>query len=515
MAYTNCGGGFQQADMGVSAKLGTARSLTVVARDQISYQPFNLVGGQILAFDTLTLSFQTDGNLVLYRDAGLSDQIAVWSSGTFGRNCSAGCVAALQTDGNLVLYQNGQAYWNTGTNGLPNPTLMISQHPPYISVQSNGQTFWYANTNLNWFTSIDPYGGYGSGRPGAVDYMDLFQAGSDWQNSLKQINVLKVYAQLLENGPDQQLRQIFSFLKDNHIALAVEFGAFTSPGNCGINVEGTGGQSLAAQISARVQQLGGQIDFVAMDEPVYYEHYNTTSTPSPWNSCQMPFAALAQNLVQTASVFRQYFPAIIIGDIEPFSQMPSSTSWASDYGQFADAFKAANNGAPLGFAHDDAAVESTAWQQRIGGLQSLLAQRKIAYGLIRNGNGSSDATWVQSALDRINIYNSLNLPAPAHNIFQSWDPYPTHDLSETSPTALTYVANSFFQMQGSYAQAAQAAQAAQNAINTATQVSLSQASTQTATFITQLYSGLLSRAPDAGGFQNWVSYASSSGATCS
>jgi hypothetical protein len=53
------------------------------------------------------LVMQSDGNLVIYGDAG-----AVWSTSTHGH---PGAVLALQDDGNLVVYDGGVALWNSQT----------------------------------------------------------------------------------------------------------------------------------------------------------------------------------------------------------------------------------------------------------------------------------------------------------------------------------------------------------------------------------------------------------------
>jgi hypothetical protein len=62
----------------------------------------------------LDVVFQTDGNLVLYRNIqGQSGRTALWHTGTMGRNPWR---AIMQSDGNFVLYDRNQnAYWHTDT----------------------------------------------------------------------------------------------------------------------------------------------------------------------------------------------------------------------------------------------------------------------------------------------------------------------------------------------------------------------------------------------------------------
>lgn len=52
----------------------------------------------------MTLTMQTDGNLVARLNTGKGSGQVVWSSGTSG---NSGAYAVMQTDGNLVVYKNG------------------------------------------------------------------------------------------------------------------------------------------------------------------------------------------------------------------------------------------------------------------------------------------------------------------------------------------------------------------------------------------------------------------------
>ena len=67
-----------------------------------------------------TLTYQTDGNLVLYSPGG-----ALWHTGTFG-TCAG--TAIMQGDGNFVVYDcGGTPLWHAGTLGNPGA---------YVSIQS-------------------------------------------------------------------------------------------------------------------------------------------------------------------------------------------------------------------------------------------------------------------------------------------------------------------------------------------------------------------------------------------
>ncbi len=69
-------------------------------------------------FQQLTLTFQSDGNFVLYRwISGQGFGSAIWATNTSGKSVG---VAAMQTDGNFVLYDSiARPYWSTNTWNCP------------------------------------------------------------------------------------------------------------------------------------------------------------------------------------------------------------------------------------------------------------------------------------------------------------------------------------------------------------------------------------------------------------
>jgi hypothetical protein len=66
------------------------------------------------------LTYQSDGNLVLYRNR---DGAPLWHSGTNGK---PGAVCTMQSDGNLVVYDRaGKALWASGTPNNPGSRLVV------------------------------------------------------------------------------------------------------------------------------------------------------------------------------------------------------------------------------------------------------------------------------------------------------------------------------------------------------------------------------------------------------
>jgi hypothetical protein len=85
------------------------------------------------------LTFQRDGNLVLYRD-----RTALWSTGTAGREVRE---CTMQTDGNLVLYgHDRQAVWASNTYGNPGS---------FLAVQDDGNVVIYKPVHPVWSTGTN------------------------------------------------------------------------------------------------------------------------------------------------------------------------------------------------------------------------------------------------------------------------------------------------------------------------------------------------------------------------
>jgi hypothetical protein len=83
-----------------------------------------------------TLTYQTDGNLVLYGPGG-----ALWWTGTNG-TCPG--FAPMQSDGNFVVYDcTGQPVWNSGTWGNPGAYLTVQDDSNLVVYASNGQPLWW------------------------------------------------------------------------------------------------------------------------------------------------------------------------------------------------------------------------------------------------------------------------------------------------------------------------------------------------------------------------------------
>lgn len=92
-----------------------------------------------------TFIYQSDGNLVLYKNYRNQDRRALWASGTNGSPIGS-CI--MQVDGNLVIYDsNWQYVWDTATYGNSNSYLIVQDDGNVVIYRRPDNTFvWATNT---------------------------------------------------------------------------------------------------------------------------------------------------------------------------------------------------------------------------------------------------------------------------------------------------------------------------------------------------------------------------------
>ena len=84
------------------------------------------------------LSYQVDGNLVIYGPAGPE-----WASNTAG---TAPDRAVMQADGNFVVYDaGGNALWSTGTHGNPGAFAVVLESGNLAIMSADGWVLWWSD----------------------------------------------------------------------------------------------------------------------------------------------------------------------------------------------------------------------------------------------------------------------------------------------------------------------------------------------------------------------------------
>jgi hypothetical protein len=280
-----------------------------------------------------------------------------------------------------------------------------------------------------WFGPVDWLRRPQSDVKGPPDYMKLFDPASA---TLSQIAVFEVNPPLLIWASDAELRRIFSELRRRGVRVAFQTGGMTPSATCGRNVEGYGGKNMV-HLAARVARLGGELDYIAMDEPAFYGHVY-----SGRSACHSQIADIARDVATNVAAVKAIFPRLQIGDIEPVHPSPDDRLTA-DYARWADAFRAAT-GTPLSFLQSDVQWK-TAWREPLERLAAALRARHIPLGVIYNGNSgdASDTAWVANAEAHYRAVEDDPRIMPDQAVFMSWVSHPSHVYPDTDPGTYSYL----------------------------------------------------------------------------
>jgi hypothetical protein len=264
--------------------------------------------------------------------------------------------------------------------------------------------------------------------------MDLFSADAPWSNAAAHVKVFKVYGTLLTTFTLEERRRIFTDLKRRGIALALEFGPLTRPrvSRCPLG-EGFEAEGAAAKYARLIKEAGGELAYVAMDEPFYFAALKADP------QCRLSAREVAQNAVANLAPFRTEFPGVIIGDIEPVPGT-NEPGWFQPYREWIDAYRAAA-GSDLGFFHADIRWNHPTWRTSTTDVSDLLAARGIPFGIIYNSDSGGSNEWIGRARQHFIDYESQGRRPPDHVIFQSWYADPRRVLPETDSRAFTYLIN--------------------------------------------------------------------------
>jgi hypothetical protein len=111
------------------------------------YPSFQLSNGnfilQMSGTTPIYLTLLNDGNLAIYSEA-IGTGILLWSTSLTGKTCNKGCGLSFQGDGNIVIYGDQGALWATGTNP-DGAKLLFSTASPYLQVyNSTGAVIWHS-----------------------------------------------------------------------------------------------------------------------------------------------------------------------------------------------------------------------------------------------------------------------------------------------------------------------------------------------------------------------------------
>ena len=276
-----------------------------------------------------------------------------------------------------------------------------------------------------------------------TDYMQLFDDNAPWANAAANIKAFKTTTQFVVEATDEQLTEMFTSLKNRKISFAMETLMLPVGNNgCGKGIEGYLDPHGLQLVLDRIRRLGGDLRYVAMDEPLWFGH--TSNQP---NACHSSIESIAADVALRLSVIKKAFPLVEVGDIEPIATPVQPNDWIDEIGHWLDAYQKAA-GTPLRFLDADV-TWSGPWQSQLKALATHLRANKVSLGIIFDGDGAdpSGVAWTTHAEERFTEVESNPSITPQRAILQSWTLQPSQMLPETQPGTMTYLVNRYLARQ--------------------------------------------------------------------
>jgi hypothetical protein len=329
-----------------------------------------------------------------------------------------------------------------------------------------------ASTPEIWFApmqdSLNPNG------PGVVyskyDFPKMVASTELWKDAAANLSVLGLgVMHMTEHYPD--LSSVLKWIDTNHFVIAAG-GSLVNTGTAVVNggpgcthppVEGLT-EETAADFAREIyfglhnwKQKGGRLDYLALDSPFYFGYYHVHDI------CHYSIAQVAQRTAITVNKILEDFPDARIVDYEGPGPIGVPT-FLDDYAQFIQAFNAAAHRPISDLGMDlhwiDAWHSGYRWIDAARRIADFAHARGIRVGLfmdaedqfVESPDGSvrtttpvTEASWMQMVRGHMMLARTNNLPLD-FVILASWVKFPTHNLPETDPLAMTSLVNDAYRL---------------------------------------------------------------------
>jgi hypothetical protein len=265
-------------------------------------------------------------------------------------------------------------------------------------------------------------------------YVLFYQPDAPWPEFMNHVQVVGMLTQVLEKISDANLAKIVARLREKHIALGVEMlaQAYTLPGvdappGCGGGVEGYAAPAETAAIAAKLKRAGATLQYIAMDEPLWFGHYYNEK-----NACHSSIDNVVARVAANMREYQKVFPDVIIGDGEPFPSITAQPHWQNDYRQWLQTFKAVI-GKPLSFTAVDINWGHKEWPESVRAFANFARDVHMPIGMIYNAappnKTMTNEEWLNDA-ERNTTYIERTLGiVPSWAVFSSWVKFPGRVLS--------------------------------------------------------------------------------------
>ncbi|MBV8919849.1 hypothetical protein [Bradyrhizobium sp.] len=281
----------------------------------------------------------------------------------------------------------------------------------------------------------------------------FYNPDAPWPEFMNHLHVVGILTQALLKISDEDLAKVVVRLKQKHVALGIEMlaQAYTLPGidappHCGEGVEGHYAPFATAALAAKLKRAGATLDYIAMDEPLWFGHYYNGKL-----ACHSSIENVAERVAANLREYQKVFPHVIIGDGEPFPSITDQPHWQDDYKEWLRFFQV-KTGQPLAYTFVDINWGVTHWPASLQAMRDFAHQVHLPLGTIYNDAppraAMSNQDWLDDAVRNFTHIERTLRVSPDWLAFSSWEKYPGHALTDSYGVGEDYLVKQYLQLHG-------------------------------------------------------------------
>jgi hypothetical protein len=275
---------------------------------------------------------------------------------------------------------------------------------------------------------------------GPSNWLALFKNEAAWSQAANKIQVLTLVPYWIERTSDADLLLIADFAKRHHIQLDVDTQPVLKiPHEDCDWIEGYMDVGQIIPQLKTLKRLGIRLDWIDMDEPVWFGHYDTEP-----GACQLSIPELVDRTANLINQMLAIYPDLKIVEIEPIPALTSFPDWRQSENDFHLGLTR-KTGVPIKMMQVDVDWNKPGWRQSMVDLNGFLHRQNMGLGIIYNATTSarSDAEWSNDAINNFEAVEGALGIRPAQAAFTTWNAFPTLNMPETTPYTLTWLINRF------------------------------------------------------------------------
>lgn len=191
-------------------------------------------------------------------------------------------------------------------------------------------------------------------------------------------------------------------------------------------------------IAERLTSLGGTLDYVSFDSPVWFAHHS----PGP-RHCMDSLPAVAQQMIEPARALKTAFPHLSFVDTEPLNNQ-TDAGFLEEVLQFAIEFSKAT-GYRVDTIHADPIWHDN-WVPQFQSWQLKTRASGMRFGVICRGSAldKTDQEWTREAVQVIGQARSTGRGVPDDIVIETYSAKPARMLPETDPASMTWIVRQAF-----------------------------------------------------------------------